>query len=145
MKRLAGATALIACGVGGMVHADGGGAERTLYVLHCAGCHAADGSGHPEAGVPDMRGALGHFLALPEGRAFLVQVPGVNNAGLSDAQIAQLTNWSITAFSAATAPPAWPRYTAGEVAQARARKPADIAAARSAIVARLRELGLSVP
>ncbi|MBL0087469.1 MAG: hypothetical protein IPP44_12490 [Ideonella sp.] len=43
---------------------------RTLYVLHCAGCHALDASGVPDKGVPTMRGALGHFLQLPEGRAF---------------------------------------------------------------------------
>ena len=47
---------------------------RTLYVLHCAGCHAMDASGVPDKGVPSMRGALGHFMRLPEGRAFLVQI-----------------------------------------------------------------------
>ena len=86
---------------------------RSLYVLHCAGCHGMDGSGHPGHGVPDMRGALGAFLHLPAGRAFLVQVPGVNNAGLSDAQIADLTNWMVPQFSADTAPPGWARKRSG--------------------------------
>ncbi len=100
-----------------------------------------DGSGHPEQGVPTMRGTLGAFLRLPEGRAFLVQVPGVNNAGLSDEQIATLTNWSLAQFSVNTLPPQWPPYTAAEVTTAKAQRPADVAAARLALVQRLRALG----
>lgn len=117
---------------------------RSLYVLHCAGCHSRDASGYPEKGVPTMRGALGHFMRLPEGRAFLVQVPGVNNAGLSDEQIAQLTSWMVRQFSADTAPAGWAPYTAAEVVAARAHRPADIAAARAALVARLQRDGLDV-
>lgn len=107
----------------------------TLFLLHCAGCHGMDGAGHPEAGVPDMRHTLGRFLQQPAGRAFLVQVPGVNNAGLSDAQIAAVTNWQIQRFAAGSAPVGWAPYTAAEVAAARRQRPADIAAARRALVA----------
>lgn len=114
---------------------------RTLFVLHCAGCHAMDASGVPDKGVPTMRGALGHFMHLPEGRAFLVQVPGVNNAGLSDDQIALLTNWTVRQFSADTAPAGWLPYTAAEVAQARAQRPADVMRARAELVARLQRDG----
>lgn len=114
---------------------------RTLYVLHCAGCHALDASGVPDKGVPTMRGALGHFLQLPEGRAFLVQVPGVNNAGLNDEQIALLTNWTIRQFSADTAPAGWPPYTAAEVAQARSQRPADVMRVRAELVQRLQREG----
>jgi len=117
---------------------------RTLYVLHCAGCHGMDASGVPGQGVPSMRGALGHFMSLPEGRAFLLQVPGVNNVGLSDAQIALVTNWMVRQFSADTAPPGWPAYTADEVAAARARRPADVIAARAALVARLQQAGVGI-
>jgi mono/diheme cytochrome c family protein len=117
---------------------------RSLYVLHCAGCHAMDASGHPEQGVPSMRGALGHFLRLPEGRAFLVQVPGVNNAGLSDAQIAALITWIVGQYSADTAPPGWPAYTAEEVTAAKRVRPADVAAARAVLVQRLQQAGLPV-
>lgn len=110
---------------------------RSLYVLHCAGCHAMDGSGHPAQGVPSMRGTLGAFMRLPEGRAFLLQVPGVNNAGLSDEQIAAVTNWMVLQFSADTAPPGWAPYTAAEVAAARRARPADVTQARAALVERL--------
>lgn len=113
----------------------------SLYIVHCAGCHGMDGSGHPEHGVPDMRGALGSFLHLRAGRAFLVQVPGVNNAGLDDAQIAALTNWMVARFSAATAPPGWAPYAADEVAAMRRDRPVDVAATRAALVEQLRGQG----
>jgi hypothetical protein len=100
-----------------------------------------DASGVPDKGVPTMRGALGQFMHLPEGRAFLVQVPGVNNAGLSDDQIALLTNWTVRQFSADTAPAGWLPYTAAEVAQARAQRPADVMRARAELVARLQRDG----
>lgn len=118
--------------------------HRSLYILHCAGCHAMDGSGHPDKGVPSMRGALGHFMAVPEGRAFLLQVPGVNNAGLTDAQIAEVTNWMVRQFSADTAPPGWPAYTAAEVADAKRQRPTDVAKARAALVTRLQAEGAPV-
>jgi mono/diheme cytochrome c family protein len=117
---------------------------RSLYVLHCAGCHGMDASGVPGQGVPSMRGALGHFMKSPEGRAFLLQVPGVNNAGLTDAQIALVTNWMVQQFSADTAPPGWPAYTAAEVAAAKAHRPADVAQARAALVARLAQDGIPI-
>lgn len=120
------------------------GSVRSLFVMHCAGCHSMDGSGHPDQGVPSMRGALGHFLRLPEGRAFLVQVPGVNNAGLSDAQIADLTNWMVPQFSADTAPPGWAPYRADEVAGYRARRPADVGAVRRGLVDTLGQQGHEV-
>lgn len=120
------------------------GKPRNAYVLHCAGCHAMDGSGHPDKGVPSMRGVLGHFMKRPEGRAFLLQVPGVNNAGLSDAQIAEVTNWMVSQFSADTAPAGWPAYSAAEVAEARRHRPLDVARARAALVQQLRADGITL-
>ncbi|HOB92548.1 MAG TPA: cytochrome c [Aquabacterium sp.] len=117
---------------------------RSLHVLHCAGCHGMDASGVPGQGVPTMRGNLGLFMQRPEGRAFLLQVPGVNNAGLTDAQIAQDTNWMVTAFSADTAPPGWPADTAGEVAAAKAARPSDVTQARADLVARLAREGITI-
>jgi hypothetical protein len=103
-----------------------------------------DASGHPDKGVPSMRGALGHFMTLPEGRAFLVQVPGVNNAGLTDPQIAALTNWMINQFSADTAPPGWLPYSADEVAAAKRARPVDVAKARAVLIDRLQQNGLQI-
>lgn len=115
-----------------------------LFVLHCAGCHGFDGSGHPAQGVPDMRGALGHYLRTAEGRAFIVQVPGVNNAGLDDAQIAAVTTWAVQRFSATTAPAGWVPYGAAEVAGHRAQRPVDVAARRAEVLRGLQALGVSM-
>jgi mono/diheme cytochrome c family protein len=115
---------------------------RNLFVVHCAGCHGFDGSGHPGQGVPDMRGALGHYLRLPEGRAFMVQVPGVNNAGLDDAQITLLSNWLVQQFSAATAPPGWTPYQVAEVRALRAQRPVDIGSRRAALLQALQAQGI---
>ncbi len=117
---------------------------RSLYVLHCAGCHGMDAAGVPGQGVPTMRSNLGLFMQRPEGRAFLLQVPGVNNAGLSDAQIALVTNWMVQTFSADTAPPGWPAYTAAEVAAAKASRPSDVTRARADLVAQLARDGIAI-
>ena len=61
---------------------------RINYLLHCAGCHLADGAGKPDRGIPDMRGQIGHYLRTPDGRAYLAQVPGVANSALSNREIA---------------------------------------------------------
>lgn len=108
---------------------------RTLYILHCSGCHLPDGSGSPAFGVPSMRGTLGHFAATPAGRAFLVQAPGARNSSITDAELAALTNWQLREFAPDTLPAGFKPYTAGEVGRFRAAPPLDVAAARAAIVA----------
>ena len=117
---------------------------RQNYLHHCAGCHRMDGAGSPENGVPAMNGVVGHFLRLPEGRAFLVQVPGTSNAGLNDRQVAELLNWMLAELSPGEIPPGFTPYTAEEVGRYRADKPVDIPAARRDIVQRLNALGYAV-
>ena len=110
---------------------------RSLYILHCAGCHQIDGSGTPAYGVPSMIDTLGQFERTAAGRAFLVQVPGARNASVTDAELAAMTNWALRTFSAATLPSDFKPYTAAEVTPLRANPPLDIAGARAAIVAAL--------
>jgi mono/diheme cytochrome c family protein len=118
---------------------------RQNYILHCAGCHQPDGGGSARHDVPRMRDVVGHFLRTPEGRAFLVQVPGTSNSGLDDAQVAELLNWMLPAFSAGQMPPDFNPYTRDEVARLRAHKLDDVASHRSAVVRQLRALGYAVP
>lgn len=108
---------------------------RSLYLLHCSGCHLPDGSGAPAHGVPSMRNTLGQFQATAAGRAFLVQAPGARNAPVSDAELAALTNWQLLTFSRSTLPPGFQPYTVDEVRRWRANPPLDVAGARAAIVA----------
>ncbi|MBP8310976.1 MAG: cytochrome C [Burkholderiaceae bacterium] len=116
-----------------------------LYILHCAGCHGFDGAGQPQAGVPAMRGVVGYFMRSEEGRAFLVQVPGVNNAGLSDAQIAELTNWLVKTMAGPSLPARWRAFDAAELPALRAARPSDMAGARRRILADLRAAGVVMP
>lgn len=112
------------------------------FLLHCSGCHGANGAG--VGSVPDLRGNLGHFLAAPEGRRFVLQVPGVANARMSDADLAQLANWMVRRFAPDTMPEDFRPYDADEVRAARGAVPADVAGERRRVVAALRERGLDV-
>lgn len=114
-----------------------GNSPAVNYRLHCSGCHLEDGTGMPSRGIPPMTGVVGHFLRLPEGRAFLVQVPGVANSSLSDAEIAALTNWVLDAMAGDSLPGPVPPYTADEVTRLRRHGPVDVAAARARIAAQL--------
>ncbi len=114
------------------------------YVLHCSGCHSMDGSGHPEFGVPDFRDQVGHFLRLPEGRAFLMQVPGLMNAGLPDDRRAAVTNYVVTTFAGESLPQDFRPYTADEARRFRDNRPADVAATRRQLYEQLNALGYAV-
>lgn len=117
---------------------------RSLYVVHCAGCHGRDGAGSDLGRVPDMRGA-GHFLRVEGGRQFLIQVPGVMGSGLDDAQVAEVTNWVLATLAAPSVPAPHQPYTADEVRRARAHPPLDVAATRERLVAQARTQGLPLP
>jgi mono/diheme cytochrome c family protein len=83
------------------------------YLLNCAGCHRIDGSG--SNAVPSLH----RIKELGEGRdvrAYLIRVPGVAQAPLSDARLAAMMNWLVKRFSG-RAPS--PRYTASEVSELR--------------------------
>jgi mono/diheme cytochrome c family protein len=121
-----------------------GEAGRQHYILNCAGCHQFDGSGSRAHEIPNMRGAVGHFLRLPEGRAFLVQVPGTSNSKLTDAQIATMLNWLVEEFSRAEVPPDFKPYTPDEVKRLRQHPLDDVASTRGAIVARLAAMGYRI-
>ena len=103
-------------------------AEREDYVLHCAGCHKMDGSGSEV--VPSLD-RIGDVTAAPGGREYLVRVPGVAQAPLSDARLAQLMNWLIGQH--AVVPLNGP-YTAAEVKRLRKQPLRDPLAARKKIL-----------
>jgi len=112
------------------------------YLQYCSGCHLQDGMGKPNKGIPAMKDKVGRFLDADGGRAFIVQVPGVMNTPLSDAQIADLMNWVLRGMAGSSTPPHTAPYTTAEVAQLRASRPADVPATRALIVERLRATGV---
>jgi mono/diheme cytochrome c family protein len=117
---------------------------RQYYVLNCAGCHQFDGTGSKPHEIPNMRGVVGNFLRLPEGRAFLVRVPGTSNSRLTDAQIATMLNWLVHEFSPAQVPPDFKPYTTDEVTRLRRAPLDDVAATRAAIVKKLGAMGYRI-
>lgn len=116
---------------------------RSQFVLHCVGCHGVDASGSVVGNVPDMR-QLGRFLRVDGGRAFVIKVPGVMGSGLSDQQVADVTNWVLATLAADSVPPAHTPYTAEEVQRARAAPLLDVAATRAQLVERARAQGIAL-
>lgn len=114
------------------------------YVLHCSGCHRPHGYGVASGGIPPVTGQVGYFLTLPEGRAFLMQVSGLLNAGLTDERAAGVTNWMIRTFAGASMPRDFVPISAEEARRYRLARPADIGAARSAIVGKLAAAGYPI-
>ena len=102
---------------------------ETNYTLHCQGCHLEDGSASADK-VPALAGSVARFLRAPEGRAFLVRVPGVANAPLADAELVALLEWTLRRFDAANLPADFVPYTADEVHRLRAEPLVDVAPAR---------------
>jgi len=129
---------LAAAAIAGVAAAGPAAAEspRVLYMLHCQGCHLADGAGKPGE-VPALAGSLGRFLEVEGGRAYLVQVPGSAHSPLSDAELAGVLNWMLASFGPEPAEPARHPYDAAEVARWRATPLVDVAAARALLLRRI--------
>jgi mono/diheme cytochrome c family protein len=108
---------------------------RANYMIHCQGCHMADGSGR-EPDVPSLA-PLGRFTALDAGRRYLTQVPGASQAPISDRELAAVLNWVLVTYSAAALPPDFLGYTEEEVARSRHDRPLDILAVRRSLLAEL--------
>jgi len=105
---------------------------QTDYMVNCQGCHLPDGSGFPERGVPDMRAVLIPFAQTPEGRAYLVQVPGARLSLLPDDRLTAVTNWILNTL--ATGEGIAEPLTVDEVTQARAVPLEDAAATRARLI-----------
>jgi hypothetical protein len=75
--------------------------------------------------VPTLHG-IDSLLTHPGGRAYVLRVPGVASAPLSDARLAALLDWVFTHFGN----DATPAFTAAEVAAARVAPLVDPVAAR---------------
>lgn len=97
---------------------------RADYLLHCGGCHLADGRGAPPE-VPTLIATLGPIASSQEGRDYIVRVPGASQTPLSDEQLAAVMNWVLTGFNADTLEANFRPLTGREVGKARRRVLAD--------------------
>jgi hypothetical protein len=131
--------ALIVGALGIEASADSG--SRTLYALHCMGCHQRHGEGHGT--VPELQGFVGNFLKVPGGREFLVQVPGVAQSGLTDAEIAAVLNWTLLEFSRNELPDDFRPYDAREVADYRPGRLIDVDPVRARLLDEMRKRNIT--
>jgi cytochrome c2/mono/diheme cytochrome c family protein len=109
-----------------------GGDRPLIYQLYCEGCHNADGAGLANF-VPSFVNQIASYVAVPEGREFIIQVPGVAQSPLSDAEIADLMNWLLPAYDPGGLPADFHPFTASEVAVLRRSPVSDTVRQRSVI------------
>jgi hypothetical protein len=100
------------------------------YQLRCMGCHLADGSGQPGR-VPSIRRSLVLFSAFPEGRNYVIRVPGVAQSPLSDEDTAALLNWMARNLSDFKVPRGFADYSEAEIHGLRNRPLAKVSAIRA--------------
>ncbi len=94
------------------------------YLLHCRGCHLANGSGVPPE-VPSLVDEIGRLVASPAGREYVVRVPGVSQSALDDEDLAVVLNWILETFNSDTLPADFRSYSSDEIAAAREKVLAD--------------------
>jgi mono/diheme cytochrome c family protein len=106
------------------------------YVRACQGCHGEDGCTNA-AVVPPLKSAVGYFTRSPEGRSYLVEVPGVAFSALDDERLARLLNWVLLTMSPQELAPDFIPYQAGEVGRLRANALVEVTITRTRIFEKL--------
>jgi mono/diheme cytochrome c family protein len=89
----------------------------TTYAANCAGCHGDSGRSVGE--IPTLINRIGYFARIPDGRAYLVQVPNVAMSAVRDEDLAEMLNWLLKTYSAAQLPSDFRAYTGAEVTELR--------------------------
>ncbi|HEY0767554.1 MAG TPA: cytochrome c [Steroidobacteraceae bacterium] len=129
------ATAISASALAGTARASPG----QDYMLYCMGCHGAEALGVPGK-IPPLAGALARFMRAPEGRNYVLRVPGAANSALPDAQLAAVLNWLAERYSTPDEPRPAP-FTEEEVTRARRSPLANVQATRREVVRSLAASG----
>lgn len=105
---------------------------RQDYFLHCMGCHGEDGAGL-EGQVPDLRADLARLTSVPNGRAYVLRVPGVTQSQLEPDRVAAVLNYTVREFGGAEMARRIAPFTAAEVTQARSAPLLEITATRTKV------------
>ena len=105
------------------------------YLQSCGGCHGIQGRSAIGL-VPQLRDRVGWFLCTPQGRDFIVQLPDVAFAGVSDQELADVLNFMMFDLGGASTPKDAKPYSAAEVKQLRENTPlrTGLRARRQAVV-----------
>jgi mono/diheme cytochrome c family protein len=117
------------------------------YILYCMGCHGAEAQGVPGR-VPPLAGSVALLMSSPEGRNYVLRVPGAANSALSDEQLAAVLNWLAQRYpptGAAAPAAAAAAFTAAEVGSLRHTPLANVKESRREVVRALAARGLAPP
>jgi mono/diheme cytochrome c family protein len=114
------------------------------YMLYCMGCHGAEARGVPGK-IPPLAGSLALFMRTPEGRNYVVRVPGAANSALSDAQLSAVLNWIAERYGASDGGPAPAAFTPAEVTRTRHLPLVSVQATRRELVRALAAAGGTAP
>jgi mono/diheme cytochrome c family protein len=109
------------------------------YMLYCMGCHGSQAQGVPGK-IPPLAGSLSLFMRTPEGRNYVLRVPGAANSALPDAQLAAVLNWLAATYAAPGQASVVP-FTVEEVTRVRHTPLADVQARRREVVRGLAATG----
>jgi mono/diheme cytochrome c family protein len=102
------------------------------YTLYCMGCHGAQAQGVPGR-IPPLAGSVSLFMRIPEGRDYVLRVPGAANSALPDAQLTAVLNWLAESYGAPDAPRPVP-FTVEEVTRVRRMPLADVQSRRREVI-----------
>ena len=111
------------------------------WALRCGGCHGIRGQG-TSGHVPRLAGFVGHFTRHPEGRDYLMRVPGVVRARLDDARLAAVLNWLLASLSPDEVAADFAPFTSEEVAGARRAPLPEPQKTRASLIADLQSMGI---
>jgi mono/diheme cytochrome c family protein len=131
---------VLALGTGAVFAQDAG---RSNFILRCAGCHGMDGAGSEVGGIPDFRNYVGAFAHSEDGRRYVMHVPGVIGASLSDRQIADVVNYVMAKWGEDSLPADYKPFTEAEVKTLRAEPVGDVVAYRRKVAADLMAQGIA--
>jgi mono/diheme cytochrome c family protein len=112
---------------------------RSIFVSNCAVCHQPDGKGAPGV-YPPLTGTVGRYVALKDGRAYLIDVLSFGMGGkiesggdsfegdmppwpqLNDQQVAQVLTYVLTGLNPKMLPADFKPISADEVKAERAKQ-----------------------
>ena len=135
---VAGLAATLAAGPG---QAETDAAARSHYILRCAGCHGMGGEGTVAGGIPAFPGSIGAIASLDAERSYMIHVPGVTSARLTDAEAAGVMNWILARWGGEHEAA---RFDAEEVAERRRTRVANVVERRREVAALLASRGIAL-
>lgn len=112
------------------------------YVLRCAGCHGLDGEGVITGGIPPFPGYVDALFRDEQARLYLMHVPGVVGASLSNQEIAEVMNYVVQRWGTESGNVRL--FTEEEVGRLRAQPVVDVVAFRREIAARFTAAGIPI-